>query len=294
MGDSMVNVEKKVKGAKDGGSNAKNKVLVFSTRGVTARYRHLMDDLRQLFPHGKKEPKMDTKERISTANEICELRGCNWCVLFECRKRQDLYMWMSSVPSGPSVKFHVTNVHTMAELKFTGNNIMFSRPLLTFDDKFDKSQHYRLLKEILTNVFSAPQKHRKTKPFVDHVITFFIVDNRIWVRHYQVVESTEGMKPTQAEKSPASELVEIGPRFVLNPIRIFSGSLCGATIYENPAFLNPNMIRRMMRQRNSNGYDQRIKRKERKKVLTAEQKLEKNPVNSIFTDEPDEDIDSED
>jgi hypothetical protein len=36
----------------------KQRVLVFSTRGITARYRHLMDDIRKLLPHHKKDVKV--------------------------------------------------------------------------------------------------------------------------------------------------------------------------------------------------------------------------------------------
>jgi len=241
-----------------------------------------------LLPHGKKEPKMDTKEKLSVANEISELRGCNWCMLFECRKKQDLYLWMASCPNGPSVKFHVSNVHTMAELKFTGNNLLFSRPILSFDKKFSSSPHLKMLKEILSNVFAAPKGHRKTKPSIDHVISFHILDERIWVRHYQIVEATAGMKPSHAEKSSTSDLVEIGPRFVLSPVRIFTGSFFGSTVYENPAFVHPNMLRRMIRKRSSSGYEHRIATREKKKKRTNALKLEKDPVNEIFRTEPED------
>ena len=33
-------------------------------------------------------------------------------------------------------------------------------------------------------------------------------------------------------------LVEIGPRFVLTPIRIFEGAFGGATVYSNPGELD--------------------------------------------------------
>ena len=35
-------------------------------------------------------------------------------------------------------------------------------------------------------------------------------------------------------KSPATTLVEIGPRFVLTPIRMFEGSFGGPTVFSNP------------------------------------------------------------
>lgn len=36
--------------------------------------------------------------------------------------------------------------------------------------------------------------------------------------------------------------MEIGPRFVLNLIKIFEGSFGGPTLYENPSFKSPNMV----------------------------------------------------
>ena len=33
-----------------------------------------------------------------------------------------------------------------------------------------------------------------------------------------------------------------GPRFVLNPIRMFEGSFGGATLYQNPHYVSPNMV----------------------------------------------------
>lgn len=35
----------------------------------------------------------------------------------QVRKKQDLYLWLAKSPDGPSVKFHVANVHTMAEVR---------------------------------------------------------------------------------------------------------------------------------------------------------------------------------
>ena len=35
------------------------------------------------------------------------------------------------------------NVHTMDELKLTGNSMLGSRPLLNFDAKFDQTPHWQ-------------------------------------------------------------------------------------------------------------------------------------------------------
>lgn len=37
-------------------------------------------------------------------------------------------------------------------------------------------------------------------------------------------------------------LVEVGPRFCLNPIRIFDGAFGGRTLYESPTYVSPNAV----------------------------------------------------
>ena len=133
---------------KTGSNNYTNKqrVLILSSRGITARYRHLMEDLKKLIPHHKKDNKLDSKGDIHVVNEIAELKSCNQVLYLETKKNQDLYMYLGKTPLGPSVKFHVTNVHTMDELKLTGNCMIGSRPLLNFDASFDTQPHLQLLK----------------------------------------------------------------------------------------------------------------------------------------------------
>ena len=131
-------------------------VQFFFSRGITYRERHLMDDVRTLLPHSKKDVKLDKKDRLSAINEIADIKNCNrfnfffffffkkffqkgsfffvdpthmvlYSVLyFEERKHKDLYLWMARSPNGPSIKFHVTNIHTMDELKMTFLSLFFS------------------------------------------------------------------------------------------------------------------------------------------------------------------------
>lgn len=142
----------------------------------------------------------------------------------------------------------------------------------------DSLSHLPLLKELFVHTFATPRTSRKIKPFVDRVMQFSFVDGRIWVRNYQIVKN-EGKEDVGAvlmeggeeekvvdekkdvgakkqeskkRKSPVGgkfdkeddvSLVEIGPRFVLNVIRIFDGSFGGRTLYENPEFVSPNMVK---------------------------------------------------
>ncbi|CAG2058522.1 unnamed protein product, partial [Timema podura] len=190
----------------------KQRVLVFASRGISHRDRHLMQDIRTLMPHSKPESKMERSENLFVVNEMCEMKNCNKCIMFEGRQKRDLYMWISNVPQGPSAKFLVENVYTMAELKLTGNCLKGSRPLLSFDENFNsKNPHYNLLKELFTQVFGTPNHHPKSQPFTDHVMTFTVLDNRIWFR----------------------------PRFVLNPVKIFKGSFGGEALWDNSFYVSP-------------------------------------------------------
>lgn len=114
-------------------------------------------------------------------NDIAEMKSCNTVLFLECRKRQDAYLWLGRVggQSGPSVKFHVSNIHTMDELRLTGNCMKGSRPILSFDESFGRLGHLKLLKELFVDVFATPRGHPKSKPFVDRVMAFYYADKRV-------------------------------------------------------------------------------------------------------------------
>jgi len=87
----------------------KQRVLILSSRGVTYRHRHLLNDIYSLLPHSRKDAKLDTKTKLYQLNELAELYNCNNVLFFEARKGKDLYIWMSKAPNGPTVKMHLQN-----------------------------------------------------------------------------------------------------------------------------------------------------------------------------------------
>lgn len=227
----------------------RQRVLVISLRGITYRHRHLILDLTSLMPHARKEPKFDSKKNLHQLNEVAELYNCNNVFFFEARKHQDLYLWVSKPPNGPTVKFYVQNMHTLEELNFTGNCLKGSRPILSFDKAFEDTPQHKLIKEMFIHTFGVPPHARKSKPFIDHVMTFSIVDNKIWVRNYQISETDEIKESTNFNIDPeALSLVEIGPRFVMTPITILEGSFGGPKIYENRQYVSPNVVRAQQKQ----------------------------------------------
>lgn len=130
----------------------RERVLLLCSRGSTARTRHLINDLKSLMPHVHCESKFEKGKELKNLNEIGELANCTKCVYFENRKHRDLYMWLSDFNNGPSVKFLIHNLHTMSELSMSGNCLKGSRPILSFDSKFNTQPHLRIIKELLTSV----------------------------------------------------------------------------------------------------------------------------------------------
>lgn len=167
----------------------------------------------------------------------------------------------------------------MSELHFPGNCLKGSRPILTFDATFTNpsSPHLLVIKELLTQIFAVPATSRKTKPFIDHVMGFTWADGKIWIRVYEIKETSAsastsktatttepvttnggvngdiglGLSGETSQNTKPGEtkisLVEIGPRFVLTPIVILESSFGGPVIYENKQFVSPNAVRSQLR-----------------------------------------------
>ncbi|XDG02868.1 hypothetical protein ABKA04_002483 [Annulohypoxylon sp. FPYF3050] len=278
----------------------KQKVLILSSRGVT--YRHLLNDLAAMLPHGRKDAKFDSKSKLFQLNELAELYNCNNVLFFEARKGQDLYVWLGKVPNGPTVKMHLQNLHTMEELHFTGNCLKGSRPVLSFDAAFDKEPYLKVIKELFLHTFGVPQGARKSKPFIDHVMGFTFADGKIWVRNYQINESEPSKTKGDGDEAEAESkskgrnkeldvsLVEIGPRFVLTPIVIQEGSFGGPIIYENKEFVSPNQVRADLRRRSASKYNARSEQHAERLSRAGELGLrtsggKKAPVDALDTKE---------
>ncbi|XP_035905850.1 ribosome biogenesis protein BRX1 homolog [Anopheles stephensi] len=247
----------------------RQRVLVLCARGINHRDRHLMRDLRTLMPHHRAEPKMERWKTLQVVNEMSEMKHCNKVMLFEGRRKRDLYMWLANATVGPSVKFLVENIHTMGEMKLTGNCLRGSRPLLSFSEEFTKQPHLLLIKELLVQIFGVPNHHPKSQPFIDRVITFTYLDNRIWYRHFQILSEDGG-------------LTEVGPRFVMNPIKIFSGSFGGDPIWENPVYQSPAKHRQMLRKAASEKYLQKTKKKVDHELNVPKDTHKLTPYGDIF------------
>lgn len=248
----------------------KSRLLVLCARGISFRDRHLLKDLKTLMPHHKAEPKMERWKTLAIINEMAEMKHCNKALLFEGRHKRDLYMWLANTEgAGPSVKFLIESLSTMGEMRLTGNSLRGSRPLLSFNDEFNSEPFLKVIKELLVQTFGVPNHHPKSQPFVDRVYTFTYLDKRIWFRHFQILSEDGG-------------LVEIGPRFVMNPVKIFEKSFCGQTIWENPEYTSPARYRQQLRKDSKYRYMNRTEQKVAAEVTRPKVSYALDELNEIF------------
>ncbi|EPY49553.1 ribosome biogenesis protein Brx1 [Schizosaccharomyces cryophilus OY26] len=253
----------------------KQKVLVLSSRGVTYRQRHLLTDLINMMPHSKKDSKFESKDRLYELNELADLYNCNNIYFFESRRREDLYLHIARAPNGPTVKFHIENLHTMDELNMTGNALKGSRPILSFDKTFDSAPHLKIVKELLQQTLGIPKGARRSKPFIDRICTLTIADNKIWFRNYEIRQNED------PEKDPVT-LFEIGPRFVMTIINILEGSFGGPVIFKNDTFVSATMVRAALRKQSAQRYVNRQENKLEHAVRVKQNELPEDPLEDVF------------
>lgn len=256
----------------------KQRTLVFCSRGVTSRFRHLTEDIRRMLPHHKTEQKFDKTSNLWEINEVCELKSCNNCIFFEARKKQDLYMYLARVPAGPTLKFQVLNIHTTGEVRLAGNCLLGSRPIMHFDKHFEELSELKLVKTLLIQAFGTPRNHPKSKPFHDHVMTWHYLDKKIWFRHYQVSPETVN----DVDEPEKQSLTEIGPRFVLDPIRFLGGSFSGQTLYANPSYFSPTALRVQAKKLLGNPYKRKLEAKADRQERIEAHREEEDPLDEAF------------
>jgi ribosome biogenesis protein BRX1 len=84
--------------------------------------------------------------------------------------------------------------------------------------------------------------------------------------------------PLHPSGPPQTSLVEIGPRFVLTPIRIFEGSFGGPTLFANPEFISPAAVRAQKYRVRKEGEMDRDERRKRTREEVPEDQLARKKV----------------
>jgi len=84
--------------------------------------------------------------------------------------------------------------------------------------------------------------------------------------------------------------VEIGPRLVLAPIRIFSGSFGGATLYHDAALVLPNEERAMARRDVGSKYERRKESQEQRREHISANPIPEDELADTFRDDGGDDV----
>jgi len=80
----------------------------------------------------------------------------------------------------------------------------------------------------------------------------------------------------------STSLTEIGPRFVLNPIRIFRGSFGCQSLYQNKEFVSPNTVRSLAMRKKGQVYQSRKESQKKRKTHQESIVVPANPLDSVF------------
>lgn len=248
------------------------KCLSFGSRNMGFKERHLLQDLRDMCPHMREHSKIAPVSSGDTVVELCNLHHCNSTMYFEAHRDDVTYMWLAQAPKGPSIKLRLSNIHTADQIRMVGNCLKYSRPLLHFDKEFEQLPHLRVARSLLQTAFNVPRYHPKSKPFVDHILCFYFLDDHIWFRNYQIVAG-EG----------APSLLEVGPRFTMHPVAIFNGCCQGSVLWRNPNAVAPQEERRTRKERQRAKFEEN----ERLKTVSKEHRdvvgeLPVDPLDNIF------------
>ena len=108
------------------------------------------------------------------------------------------------------------------------------------------------------------------------------------MRNYQILEQQpETAKEAHHVKATtglteSTSLVEVGPRFVLAPIRIFRGSFGGQTLFQNPDFVSPNEVRAQEKELKGLAYDDRKESQKQRKERKSRLVMPNDPLDSVF------------
>ncbi|KAI5165292.1 ribosome biogenesis protein BRX1 [Nematocida sp. AWRm78] len=175
--------------------------------------RQLVTDLISLLPENTaRDSKLKDRFSVYDVADIAEMRDAENALVIETRKKSPApIMWAVSKNGATEgskydvIKFMLTGVYTMSELKFIGNPLANTQMTTLFTEDFEKSSGLKKAKNILSQIFNtttvSSAAPTSSMDYVDKIASFFILDNTIHVRFYHIQKKTR-----EAEKIIASRL----------------------------------------------------------------------------------------
>lgn len=180
--------------------------LTLSTRSAPVKIRYLMKDIGKLVEI-EEEQKWDLGKDYKELRKLVEISECDSVLFFQSTKRAD-DLWMGLL-DGISVLFRIYNVFTIRDCNFPVNPFKDCGYVLMFSQEFEEMEHLKHVKMVVEHIF-------RSNEVKDKALCFFYLDGMIWVRTYKIGEKLE----------------EVGPRFVLEVLRVFERCFGGEILYK--------------------------------------------------------------
>ncbi|KAI5171973.1 ribosome biogenesis protein BRX1 [Nematocida sp. LUAm3] len=182
--------------------------------------RLLLNDLEKLMPeHVVRDTKMKEKFSLDEVADLADMKDADNVFLIETRKKTPApILWaVTKEKTGNTkkeqydiMKFMMTGIYSMRELKFTGNPLSNSQMLTFFSKEFDQSAGMRRAKAILTKIFNTTKSTtgapEKPSDYTDKIAGFFLKEKQILVRFYHIAKKTHETEKILQERLRAEEL----------------------------------------------------------------------------------------
>ncbi|KAH9386083.1 ribosome biogenesis protein BRX1 [Nematocida major] len=188
-------------------------VLLLSLKGPST-CRHLINDICSLLPENTvRDSKLKERFSVYEIADIAELRDADNALVIETRKRSPAPIFWAVARNSAGygkesfdvMKFILTGVYTMTELKYVGNPLANTQMTTLFTPEFSNSRGLRKAQAILTRIFNTtrevPESPEATKDYVDKIASFFILDEQIHVRFYHIQKKTKEAVKIAAERA---------------------------------------------------------------------------------------------
>jgi len=191
----------------------KKTLFVLSVKSPFA-CRHLLNDLESLMPQwALRDSKMKNNFSMKEVAEMADLKDADNVFMIETRTKTPApILWAFTRDVNPEtqeekcevIKFMMTGVYTMKEMKFMGNPLANTQMATLFSKSFEKSKGMRKAKAILNRIFNTTsEKEGEPSAISDHtdkIASFFLIEEQIMVRFYHIARKTQETEKIEAEK----------------------------------------------------------------------------------------------
>ncbi|KAI5179568.1 ribosome biogenesis protein BRX1 [Nematocida sp. AWRm80] len=192
----------------------KRKTLLLLSVKAPMTCKHLLHDLAKLLSgHTSTDSKIKEKFSLKDVLEVADMNDSNNVFLIETRKKSPApILWAVTQDTDPEtgkqtsdvIKFILTGVYTMKELRFLGNPLANTQMITLFSKEFDSSKGLKRARVVLNKIFNTTTE-KKEEPtqiseYTDKIASFFILDKQIMARFYHIAKRTVETEKIIAER----------------------------------------------------------------------------------------------